>query len=437
MATANEHRKPLAHSAAEEWRRNWTVVLAACAGVAASSIISYSSSLFIEPLQHDFGWDRAQVMSGHAIASIAGVICAPFTGIFVDRLGPRRIGIIAICAMCIATAMLGLAGPNIWYWRALWLPVSFAVVLIQPSVWTAAVTSLFDKGRGLALAVTLCGASVSAIITPPLTYYLIETFGWRLAWAGVGAFWALLTLPLALSFLTSARDRQRLASAGKRGLDDHARPPLRKSGILTPPFLQLLLGGVCIGGVVVTLGVSLVPILSSNGLTRAQAAGIASLLGLSSIAGRLAIGTLLDRVSGRVLAAVCVSLPIFGALILIHFPGSAFAASAAVLIFGLSLGAELDVMAYLTSRYFGLENFGFLFGTIGGFIGLAASNGPILLNASYDSLGSYIPALWTAIPICLFSALMFLLLGPYPPRSAPAPQPEVSRKSGAAHPQFT
>jgi nitrate/nitrite transporter NarK len=85
-----------------------------------------------------------------------------------------------------------------------------------------------------------------------------------------------------------------------------------------------------------------------------------------------------------------------------------------VLIFGFSLGAELDVVSYLTSRYFRLENFGFLFGTIGGFIGLAASNGPVALNAVFDATGRYTPALWAAIPICLVSALLFVLLGPYP-----------------------
>lgn len=401
-------------SSRAEWRGNWKVVLAAFAGVAASTIISYSSSLFIEPLQSEFGWTRAQALSGQAIASIAGVICAPFTGLLVDRFGPRRLGIAAVISICAATAMLGLTGPSLWMWRALWLPVAFGIVLIQPSVWTAAVTSLFASGRGLALAVTLCGSSVAAIIIPPLTYFLIETYGWRMAWAGLAGFWALATLPLIWFFFSSAMDQQRLSLPSSLGMIAPPRPKLRQSGILTLRFPQLLVAGVCVAGVVVTLGVSLVPVLSSNGLTRAQAAGIASLLGLSSIAGRLTIGMLLDRMSGRFLAAFCVSLPIVGILILIGCPGSTLAASLAVLILGLSLGAELDLMAYLTSRYFKVENFGFLFGTIGGFIGLAAGNGPILLNASFDATGSYIYALWASIPICLFSALLFLLLGPYP-----------------------
>ncbi|KMS52029.1 hypothetical protein V474_02970 [Novosphingobium barchaimii LL02] len=398
-----------------EWRGGWGIVLAACAGVATSALLSYSSSLFIEPLQQEFGWSRAQIVSGNAIAALAGALCAPFTGLFVDRLGPRRLGIAAVIAMCLATAMLGLTGPQIWNWRALWVVVAIAIVLIQPSVWTAAVTSVFTHSRGFALAVTLCGASIASIIIPPLTYALIEEFGWRLAWAALGGIWALFTLPLVWFFLSSARDRERLSRAGSPASAAGRAPGrLRDSGILTLRYAKLALAGVSIAAVVVTLGVSLVPLLSSNGLTRAQAAGTASLLGLSSIGGRLAIGMLLDRKNGRFLAAVCVSLPIIGLLILIHNPGSLLAASIAVLIFGLSLGAELDIMAYLTSRYFRLENFGFLFGTMGGLIGLAAANGPLVFNASYDALHSYVPAMWAAIPICLVSATMFLILGPYP-----------------------
>ena len=55
--------------AVDEWRQHWKVVLAAFAGMGVASVISYSSSLFIEPLEQEFGWSRAQIMSGHSIAA--------------------------------------------------------------------------------------------------------------------------------------------------------------------------------------------------------------------------------------------------------------------------------------------------------------------------------------------------------------------------------
>lgn len=404
----------IAGDAVAEWRQGWKVVLAAATGMAVASTISYSSGLFIEPLEREFHWSRAQIMSGNSIAATLAVICAPFMGLLVDRIGPRRIGIAAVIILCSAMTLFSLTGPSIWQWRALWLPFSLGIILVQPMVWTGAVTSLFSAGRGLALAVTLCGSSIASFTVPKLTETLIQHFGWRGAWVGLGAFLLALALPIILLFFTSARDRERTSRQTGTSASALPRQSIWQSGILTRQFFQLLIAGVAIALVVVTMVVSIVPVLSASGIDRSEAAWIAGLVGVTAIIGRLAIGALLDRMDGRIIAAVCVTLPIIGLLILIHMPGSVIAASAAVLVFGLSLGAELDIIAYLTSRYFGRENFGFLFGTIGGFLGLATGNGPVAFNAVYDATGSYVPAMWAAMPLCLLSALLLLLLGPYP-----------------------
>ena len=401
-------------NARAEWREHWTIVLAAAAGYAVASIISYSSSLFIQPLQDEFGWSRAQIMSGHSIAALAGVIFAPFTGLAVDRFGPRRLGIAAIIAVCLAVALFGLTGSNINMWRGLWVPMAFAIVLVQPSVWTSAVTSVFSAGRGFALAVMLCGGSVASIITPQVTNFLIENYGWRMAFVGLGAFWATLALPLVYLFFSSALDKERMSSEPKPLAEKIQRESIWQSGLLTVRFAQLLIAGVGIAAVVVTLVVSLVPILSAGGIARSTAVNIASLVGIAAIVGRLTIGMLLDRWNGRYLAAFAVSIPIIALLLLIHYPASALAASIAALILGLSFGAEIDIIAYLTSRYFKITSFGLLFGTIAGFIGLAAGNGPVAISAVFDAQQTYVPALWGMIPICLVSAILFLLLGPYP-----------------------
>ena len=102
-----------ASGAASEWRRNWPVVLAASAGVAISTINTYSTGLFIPSLEHDFSWSRTQITSGAAIASVTTVILAPFMGAAVDRFGPRRIGIVGIVSLCCLTALLGASGPSI------------------------------------------------------------------------------------------------------------------------------------------------------------------------------------------------------------------------------------------------------------------------------------------------------------------------------------
>jgi len=396
---------------------HWKVVLAAMAGMATSTITSYSTALFYEPFEQEFGWKRADVASAHLIASTAAILFSPWVGHLIDRFGPRRIGILAAVAMCLSICLGALAGPNIWTWRAIWCGLAVAVVLIQPMVWTSAITSLFTAGRGLALAVTLCGSGIGSIVTPPLTYELIERFGWRLAFVGLGVFWALASIPLLILYFRGARDMAGAEGGSSASTAEHSGTQIRET-VLSRRFLQLLVAAFCIAIVIVPLVMTIVPVLSSVGLARGSAAGIASLIGIASISGRLCIGFLLDRVTGRIVAAICVCLPIVGSGILIGYPGSAPAATIAVLVYGLALGAELDIVAYLTSRYFSLSRFGTLFGIIGAFITLAGASGPVLLNLVYDRMGTYMPALWAGMPLCLASAVLFLFLGPYPVSSS-------------------
>ena len=407
-------------NAGEEWRSHWPMVAAASAGMAMAAVISFAMGLFIAPLEKEFGWSRTAISSGHLIAATATILLSPVGGFLVDRFGPRRIGIVAVLAMWGALSLFGLTGHSIWSWRFFWIFAAAATVIIQPMVWTSAVTGMFSSARGLALAVTLCGSSICSIVTPPLTFWLIARFGWRLAFPALALCWAAVVLPLVLAFFTSAQDKRRretpLAPLA-------ARPAFLTSfrgEVLTVRFAQLALAGFCVALAVVSVSVTIVPILSAKHIARGEAAGIASLLGFSAIFGRLTIGHLLDRLEGRLIAAGVVCMPILGSLILIASPGSAAAAALAVLIFGLSMGAELDLLAYLTSRYFQPASFGMTFGTIGGFIAMAGAIGPVVLNWVYDRTHSYDAALWGILPVCLLSALLFLLLGPYPPAHAPA-----------------
>lgn len=404
--------------AGTEWRRHWPVVIAAASGVALSTLMSYCLALFIEPLEQEFGWTRAQITSGQIIASTCAVLFGPFVGGLIDLAGPRRMGILAGFAMIGATMLLSLTTADVWVWRGLWIPVSLAIVLIQPTVWTSAVTQVFNKGRGLALAVTLCGSSLASVVTPLLTYTLIEEFGWRMAFVLLPAIWGAIVMPVVfLAFRTPRDAAVRTAGTPAPRFASNTGKALRKV-VLTRRFITFALAGLAFAAVTVTLAISSVPILTAFGLDRAEATGVASLLGLASIVGRLSIGLILDRWPARLVAATCSCLPLIGVAILLGAEPGLAAAVATVLVFGLTLGAELDILAYLTSRYFPAENFGFLFGIIGGLVTLAGGVGPVALNAVFDATQAYTLALWAMIAPCLMAMLLFLTLGPYPESEA-------------------
>ncbi len=406
-----------------EWKAHWPVVLAAFGGVALSTMNTYSMGVFMQPLEHQFGWSRAAITSGQAMAGVTTVLLAPFMGAVIDRLGPRRIGLAGAALHCTLTASLGLTGPSILSWQAVWVLLALMNVMILPNVWAAAVTSVFSAGRGLALAVTLCGSGVGSMVTPVLAVHLIDRFGLRLAYPALGLSWALMVIPVLFLFFRGARRPDGPAKAiGAPQFVTAADRGGALATLLTARFAKLALATLLIAAVVVPLGVTLVPILSAGGMTRTRAAEIAALMGLASIAGRLTIGYLLDHVAARVLAAVAVCIPIIACVLLIAAPGSVPASTAAVLSTGLALGAELDIVAYLASRHFSLARFGLVFGTLTGLVTLGGGGfGPLALNSTFDHLHSYLPALWVAIPMCLTSSLLFLSLGAYP-----APRPDAA-----------
>ena len=405
----------LAGNARAEWKAHWPVVLAACSGVAVSTINTYSLGVFMQPLEQEFGWSRAGIASGHSIAGVATILLAPFCGALVDRIGPRRIGLVGVTLLCALTALLSIAGPGLQSWQALWVLLALINVSILPNVWTSAVSSLFSAGRGLAIAVVLCGSGLGSIITPVITVHLIDALGWREAYVALGGIWAAFVIPLLFLFFRAARDMPGYSPPDRTPLARGAGFAAARATLTSGNFLRLGLATILIASVIVPLGTTLVPILSSRGLERGTAAEIAALMGFASIGGRLLIGYLLDRINARLIAAVVVIIPIVSCLLLIGAPGSLAAATAAVIACGLALGAELDIVAYLASRFFSITRFGLVFGTLAGLVTLAGGGmGPVALNAVFDLTHSYVPAMWAAIPMCLASSLLFVTLGAYP-----------------------
>ncbi|HEX7876247.1 MAG TPA: MFS transporter [Sphingobium sp.] len=400
---------------ATEWRHHWPVVLASGAGIALSSTHVYMIGPLTAPLEREFGWSRAEITSGLAIVSALGVCLAPLIGLLIDRYGPRVIGLVGICALCGAIMLLSIASQNIWSWWILWFLLGICALFIKPTIWIAAVSGFFSASRGLALAVTLCGTGIGSTLTTLIAATLADRYGWRTALIGLGSFWLVVTLPIALLFLARSPRRRGDRHPASPMVDRSALPGLgRREGLTSPSFVKLAIAAFLIAIVAVPFAALLVPILGSTGLERGTAASIASMVGIASLVGRLGMGSLVDRTDGRWLAAISVSLPILASGLLLYAPGSIPMASAAAIVLGLSLGAELDLVAYLATRHVGLRNFGLLFGVIAGLLSLATGMGPLIVSHVYDVTGSYTLILWAYMPVCLVSAALFLGLGPYP-----------------------
>ncbi|CAN5218564.1 MFS transporter [soil metagenome] len=410
-------------TAASEWRRNWPVVLAAAAGSALSAVVPYSTGIFIQPLEGEFGWSRASISAAMAIFATVGVFFSPVFGALLDRVGVRRMGLTGSLIFCAALASLSLAGPSIWSWWALWILVSFAALTIKSTIWSAAVSAVFRASRGLALGIVLCGTGIAASVVPMLTNMLIASVGWRGAYLGLGMIFAAVVTPLLFLFLHDAGGR-RSRMAGQGGAaDGRADLPgwTARTGFRRRQLYQLAAVGGFAAAIITAYTVHFVPILTGAGIDRAQAVQIVTLSGLMSMVARLASGLALDHLPARAVGGFSLILPILPALIFLCLPMTPALAIVAACLIGICAGAEHDVVIYLATRYFGMRNFWTLFGVVSSGILGGVGAGPFLAGYVYDRTGGYDLLHWAMIPAAILCSLLVATLGRYPDHDSAIP----------------
>lgn len=158
-----------------------------------------------------------------------------------------------------------------------------------------------------------------------------------------------------------------------------------------------------LGGVVVHL----IPLLRDLGAGPVGAARTASLVGLSSVVGRLGIGMLLDRFSAPLVSLFVLALAATG-IGLLWLDGAAWGALAAILI-GMAAGAEIDLLAYLTASHFGQREYGAIYGWQYSVFALGYGLSPLALGLMRDATGDY--ALALAVSSLLVGVAALLMLG--------------------------
>jgi predicted MFS family arabinose efflux permease len=160
----------------------------------------------------------------------------------------------------------------------------------------------------------------------------------------------------------------------------------------------------------------MIPMLIDRGLSSDQAAGVAALSGAGLLIGRIAGGWLLDRFSAPAVAAVVVGSPSLFCLVLGFGGGGEALILATAITIGVAAGAEFDIVAFMVSRYFGLRQYGLIYGALYGFFVCGTALAPPLFGWMYDTRGNYDLVLVTAGAFFGTGALLVLTLG-RPPRT--------------------
>ena len=94
-------------------------------------------------------------------------------------------------------------------------------------------------------------------------------------------------------------------------------------------------------------------------------------------------------------------------------------------LLGFAAGAESDLVAYLTGRYFGMAHYGKVYGMLYMPFGFFSALSPILYAYVRDTTGSYDPILQVALFAFIVGGGLLLFLGRYP-ASFPEPESEIA-----------
>ena len=133
----------------------------------------------------------------------------------------------------------------------------------------------------------------------------------------------------------------------------------------------------------------IVALLTDRGIPAPQAIGYLSTAGLALIVGRLFAGWCLDRFWGPYVAICFFIIPMAGIALLASGAGGSVPMYGAILC-GLGVGAEVDLMAFFTSRYFGMRDYAKIYGVMFALFAGANGVGPSLSGASFDHFHSYV-----------------------------------------------
>jgi predicted MFS family arabinose efflux permease len=270
----------------------------------------------------------------------------------------------------------------------------------------------FTRNRGMALAIMLVGTSLAALIVPRIANSAINAYGWRAAFPITALLPLLIALPIALLWFREPRVEERPEGLGDKGgaLYGHTLAVAIRTSRFWVLFASIIIIALAYGGA----HIHMAQIMTLKGRPELVATAL-QVVGVGLLVGRLGVGWLFDRFWAPGVAFPALTLPAIACFILAtnSEPSTGLALAAAFLL-GFAAGAESDVIAFLAARYFGMANYGRIYGLLYMPFGIGSAISPIVYGRVRDVTGNYDPMLMAAAAMFLVGGALLLLLGRYP-----------------------
>jgi MFS family permease len=270
--------------------------------------------------------------------------------------------------------------------------------------YSRAISTWFDRRRGLALSMMLAGGACGAMFLPVVAQGAITRYGWRNAYVLLGA------LALALGFpLTAWFVRERPITEQSAHVSVQVGNSVSEA--LSSRIFWVIAATVCLYAVSVNGAIAhLSALLTDRGVSAQGASYSIAIIGATGLIGRVLTGVFLDRFFGPRVSQVMLLMIVAG-IGLLSIAHTLTAGLIAASLIGFSMGSEGDITPYLLGRYFGLRRLSTLYAFTWTAYAAGAATGPLVVGRIFDSLGSYRAGTiqLLALPALIPCLLMFLL----------------------------
>lgn len=399
-----------------EFTYGWKSLLAATIGTMCGifTLTNYTQGFFVGPVTSEFGWSAPQFFLSYTVLMCSGLLTGPLIGYIAQRVELRTVGIVGLIGHSLAYVVLSLNTGSLMLWYLSWALVAILGAGSLPIIWTGVLNNWFTKHRGKAIGITMAGTGLGAFLLPPIVEFLIANHGWRTAYRGIGLGALLISLPIVFALFKEKPDSSTATDGEVMANKVETWGLTTKDAMRTKQFW--ILGAVLFLTVIVVAGLlsNFERIMTEQGFERSSIAQIAAVMGLTVIIGRLMVGALVDRFWAPGVAACFFLVATLGLLILVGTQVTMATALLVAVMIGLAAGAELDLLAYLTGKYFGPAHYPAIFGLIIAFFTVGAGIAPPLFGMAAQMFQGYGTMLSISIGLLLVSILLFLSLGRYP-----------------------
>jgi OFA family oxalate/formate antiporter-like MFS transporter len=372
----------------------YIVAVAFFAAMMSSGVSAYSLGIFVTPMEAELGWTRTDLSWGQTASTASMGVMGLFVGGWLDRRGGRGLMVMGAVFAGAGYILLGQVH-ELWQYYAVKAGViTLGMAGMGAMVTNVAVSNWFVRRRGRAIAISAMGISLTALVLPTAAEWMIDEWGWRTAWAGIGvAVWVVVIPPAWVVMRRRPEDYGLEPDGGVGPILDEEREMRRQQldgaiwtrrEALRVPALWMLILSFGLGSMGFSaLLLHLIPYLEDSGFTRPQAAGALGMIGLAGLVSKPFWGLLVERIRSRIAAAMEFLMLGVG-IALILAANDLTTMYCAIFLFGVGVGGIVTVQEIVWADYFGRLTLGTVRSIGRPFTIVSSAGGPVFAGIAYD-----------------------------------------------------